>query len=307
MHIEVEVNNLEIEITRRCNQFCAHCMRACSQNVDITPDALKRLLDTPNYKIVRINNIYLSGGEILLNPDAINALIDLLIELNIKVGTISGITNGLLYNEKVYNKLREINEVQGTKVALITVMDQYHQIMDKEIYEKNMNSGLYSYKYIPVDERSITPIGNARKNKLGKFSFINNKYWSMIGSKNVEVYPTSNNNLYIPSLYIGANNQIGKEPQDSSWKMLDRFYNKNVYDNCILENAEVTARLYTTIKSGVRINLGERFNRDYDLALYNGTLNKFLENLTIRDIRNYLTYPDINSKKSNCKRKILCP
>jgi hypothetical protein len=73
MDIIINVRTLAIEVTRRCNQNCAHCMRGKAQKLDTLPDIIWSAVTTFD----EIDTIAPTGGEPFLVPDltalAINA------------------------------------------------------------------------------------------------------------------------------------------------------------------------------------------------------------------------------------------
>lgn len=79
-----------IEVTRRCNMSCAHCLRGCAQNMDINTDYIDRLLDS----VDNIGNITFSGGEPSLNVKAILYTLNKCKELGVSVGSFYIVTNG---------------------------------------------------------------------------------------------------------------------------------------------------------------------------------------------------------------------
>lgn len=44
--MNIEVNNLILEVTRRCNMHCAHCLRGNAQSIDMPPNLIKNVLKT---------------------------------------------------------------------------------------------------------------------------------------------------------------------------------------------------------------------------------------------------------------------
>lgn len=84
------VNSLVIEVTRRCNMGCAHCLRGEAQNINIDTRYIERLLD----EVDSIGTITFSGGEPSLNVNAIKAIRLACEKRNIWVGKFFIATNG---------------------------------------------------------------------------------------------------------------------------------------------------------------------------------------------------------------------
>ena len=96
--------NAEIILTQKCNLACPHCMRGCSSNKEITPEALDGFFE----KICHIDQLSLGGGEITLAPKAIRLLTQKLKEHNISVMRVDFASNGLFVNDEVLDALDEL-------------------------------------------------------------------------------------------------------------------------------------------------------------------------------------------------------
>lgn len=90
---ESPVSDVVIEITRRCNMCCAHCLRGDAENVDIQERYIDAFLDSFE-KGACISYIVFSGGEISLNIPAIRYILKAVKERNISVGSFYMVTNG---------------------------------------------------------------------------------------------------------------------------------------------------------------------------------------------------------------------
>ena len=83
-------NNLSIEVTRRCNMSCPHCMRGDAQNKDITHEVIDRLFEN----VSGIGSIVFTGGEPTLNIDAILYVLEVCKKRDISVESFYLVTNG---------------------------------------------------------------------------------------------------------------------------------------------------------------------------------------------------------------------
>lgn len=88
-----DANNVVIEITRRCNMCCAHCLRGDAENVDIQKKYINAFLDSFSGRRY-IGTIVFTGGEISLNIPAIRYTLKAVKERNISVGSFYMVTNG---------------------------------------------------------------------------------------------------------------------------------------------------------------------------------------------------------------------
>lgn len=61
--MRIEIHSLILEVTRRCNMACEHCLRGDAQDLDMSRKIVCQLLD----KVDSISEVTFSGGEPTLN------------------------------------------------------------------------------------------------------------------------------------------------------------------------------------------------------------------------------------------------
>ena len=88
--MKYHIDNLCIEVTRKCNMNCAHCLRGEAQNVDINTCYIDKLLEN----VASVGNITFTGGEPSLNVQAIEYTMQRCQELGISVCSFYVVTNG---------------------------------------------------------------------------------------------------------------------------------------------------------------------------------------------------------------------
>lgn len=86
-------NNVFIEVTRRCNMCCAHCLRGDAESIDIQEKYIDAFLDNFE-KGAYISSLTFTGGEISLNIPAIRYTLKAVKERGITVGSFYMVTNG---------------------------------------------------------------------------------------------------------------------------------------------------------------------------------------------------------------------
>lgn len=88
-----DASTVVIEVTRRCNMCCAHCLRGDAQNVDIMPEYIDKSFEKfrPG---TSISSITFTGGEITLNLAAIWYTLEVVKRRNISVDDFYMVTNG---------------------------------------------------------------------------------------------------------------------------------------------------------------------------------------------------------------------
>lgn len=94
---KIYFRRLIVEVTRRCQLKCEHCMRGDAQDLDISTDIIDSILE----QTAGIGELFFTGGEPTLAPDKMNYFVDRMIEENIPLGGINYITNGIELSEEV--------------------------------------------------------------------------------------------------------------------------------------------------------------------------------------------------------------
>jgi len=92
----MKIQSLVIEVTRRCNMACDHCMRGDAQNKNIDFKYIDSLLSQCD----DIGNVTFTGGEPSMNVPAISYFLEKAKELKISISTFYIATNGLNISEE---------------------------------------------------------------------------------------------------------------------------------------------------------------------------------------------------------------
>lgn len=165
MAIKVRLNKLIIEMTRRCNAQCMHCMRGDAQDKDISIETINNIFKNDDHEIVDIDNLFLTGGEVFLSQ-TLEYLLNYLTENNIKVNHLGICINGLVYNYSAIDLLN-ILFTRGVDVYLETYDDQFHSSIPAENKEQLLKLPYYKYYENSLDDEEVCNIGRARDNNLG--------------------------------------------------------------------------------------------------------------------------------------------
>lgn len=70
----IYIRNFSIEVTRRCNMACSHCMRGNAMALDISHAYIRNILS----RVRGVHNINITGGEPSLNVKAMRYLLSCL-------------------------------------------------------------------------------------------------------------------------------------------------------------------------------------------------------------------------------------
>lgn len=92
--------NIVIEVTRKCNLACDHCLRGCAQNMNIKLEYIDKLFEILSQKHVGCIDLILTGGEPSLNLKALKYIYTKLKSYNINLSSFYLATNGINNNNK---------------------------------------------------------------------------------------------------------------------------------------------------------------------------------------------------------------
>ena len=137
-------NSVFIEVTRRCNMCCAHCLRGDAESIDIQEKYIDAFLDSFE-KGAYISSLTFTGGEISLNIPAIRYTLKAVKERGIAVGSFYMVTNG-----KAVDKMADLamaslewwtycDEKDGDMCSLCISSDNFHEAIPYE--SKSILSG----------------------------------------------------------------------------------------------------------------------------------------------------------------------
>ena len=99
-------NQLIVEITRRCNMACAHCMRGDAQSIDLATEHIDALLDQTK----QIEYLIFTGGEPTLNIEGMRYFLDGCIKRNIKIEYLNLTINGKIATNEMAQLLLDFDD-----------------------------------------------------------------------------------------------------------------------------------------------------------------------------------------------------
>lgn len=196
------IENLCVEVTRKCNMKCAHCLRGDAQNMDINTCYIDTLLEN----VSGIGSITFTGGEPSLNIQAIEYMLEKCQEMNIPVCSFYIVTNGkenalplAIACLKWYAYCEDDEEMCGLALS----RDKFH---DKVGY--NNESILRGLKFFREDKftdfNKVYIINEGRGMDLVGY----NKIWADERHESFH-YEERDDEIYIESLiYLSANGEI---------------------------------------------------------------------------------------------------
>ncbi len=231
-------SRLQIELTRRCNQNCAHCCRGESQDVDIT----KKIVDDFFEKndIYYVGNLLFSGGEPTLNGKMLEYIVDKIIEKDIIIDMFMLSINGLSYSEELVRGLNKLRDYIVKKSSfkkycpgvLMVSQDQFHKDANIEVIEKLKHLSYFSLndKY-QMKKEDILPYGRAYENGLSIQLPDLNELINYQKKYKIKEYE-GNTYLVIEYQYISANGNVINDGCQS-YNLMDEYALGNVQNQCI--------------------------------------------------------------------------
>lgn len=110
---------LAIEITRKCNLSCKHCMRGDAQNLTISQEVIDAFLSQTS----EIYDLLLTGGEPLLELDTVEYLLHAINRHGVNVHKIDIITNGTILSARAADILLNFTEQNPHCLVFFGVSD----------------------------------------------------------------------------------------------------------------------------------------------------------------------------------------
>lgn len=137
---KINLDGLDLEITRKCNYHCKHCGRGEAQNITISKEIIDRLFDCIDNTI---DAILLTGGEPLLAIDMIEYFCNKLLNSKMNVSTLEIITNGNV-SVKANNRLLQIFKALIKEKNILCSIG----ISDDKFHAEQDESGEYLKTYL---------------------------------------------------------------------------------------------------------------------------------------------------------------
>lgn len=199
--MNIEVNNLILEVTRRCNMHCAHCLRGNAQSIDMPPNLIKNVLKTIDGAL----SVTFTGGEPSLNVPAIERFFEEANKANKLPLYFYVVTNGLENQVKLASTLLKWYPYMEDKECCGIAMsrDKYHDIVETP----NFAAGLAFYRNEKEHDTSPSPSdnwvlseGRAAENGIG--------YRQNLDTDIEFEYEEDNDTAYIDTLYVSAKGTV---------------------------------------------------------------------------------------------------
>lgn len=153
-----------LEVTRKCNLRCEHCMRGEPQNLNMSDEILEEVFR----QIDHVSHLSLTGGEPFLAPHVLEKMVDIIIDRNIKVFRCTTVDNGTILNELGIRSIQALNRLgeyiynsvwgedtrndpeQKLPISVSISNSQYHK---NDIQKAIDFYKLYANEYVNIDDQ----------------------------------------------------------------------------------------------------------------------------------------------------------
>lgn len=205
MNRKINADELMLEVTRRCNMNCAHCLRGEAQNMDMTKEIVDKVLQD----VESITSLCFSGGEPSLNIPIIEYTLEYCKKHDIYVDSFFVATNGknvtVEFLMAMINWYAYVEECGGEsdmcEVALST--DMFHEVVDRRNINRLSALGFFSSTSKETDFNDAYLINEGRAKELGGgFRKRDSHYYGLSGEVFEERISTES------MIYISANGDV---------------------------------------------------------------------------------------------------
>lgn len=114
-------SGLLIELTRKCNLSCKHCMRGNAQNVTITREVIDKIFEN----VGNCLRFSFTGGEPLLALDELEYFVDRVIESDYETGLIDLVTNGTIQDKRIMDIFVKFCGSKPGRSAVLSISDDH--------------------------------------------------------------------------------------------------------------------------------------------------------------------------------------
>jgi hypothetical protein len=208
----------EIELTRRCNSTCAHCLRGKARALDIAEE----YLDTYFSKVTHIYCLTLTGGEVTLVPKLVQKTLDYAKKYNTQIDFVGITTNGLYISDNfinAWNNWRKYTIASGLDIS----QTPFHKPANKKVLEKLAEAEI---EYRTTNNALIIPSGRAENLLIAsKDKMVVKPYWLLNGWVMEPTYLNAKGNIVgIDGSYEEQDHYILGSVADMDYSMFNETY-----------------------------------------------------------------------------------
>lgn len=142
-----EYDELIIEITRKCNLACEHCLRGDAQNITMSKEVIDRIFEDAS----DCKQVLFTGGEPLLALEEIEYFIDKLIASDWTTTNVATTINGSICNPKLIDIANKFCQSRDNSTFHIIISDD-------EFHDKNTSESTLKF-YQNCERENLVIVG----------------------------------------------------------------------------------------------------------------------------------------------------
>lgn len=240
----MNIDNLVIEVTRKCNMKCEHCLRGTAQNKCIDRASIYHTFRKIDY----IGTLTISGGEPSLAVEQIEMIIENMIYSQCEVGNFYIVTNAKYLTTRFFEALEELyrlctdNEV--SQIQYSSDRFHYNQKHIKRL-ERYFNDNEERYFECGCWDSLVSPKGNIhnvlRQGKAKDWgtqencegNFLGSEYDGKISLQEAELYINVNGDIIKGCNWSYKNQEkqkIGNIKNMSCDNIINELNNRNMIE-----------------------------------------------------------------------------
>lgn len=131
--MDIVAHILSLEVTEDCNLCCSHCLCGEKKKITMSDEVIRGIFS----KIKVVETLFLTGGEVFLAYDTIKRVFEIAKEMDVEILNCSLVTNGCIYDERIYALL---DEYLDDNYDVFISDDVFHDNSIKRIYKEVNNS-----------------------------------------------------------------------------------------------------------------------------------------------------------------------
>lgn len=215
---KLDIYDLSIEVTRRCNLHCQHCLRGDCQDADIDLKLITKLFK----QTARVGSIIFSGGEPSLNVKAIPRIMAIAKRYDVSIDGFYIVTNGIANQKELAVELLKLycDMPEKDMCGVAISVDRFHDGKDQTDIVKGLAFYRDDKEHEPNDSDGwIMRIGRAEDYKMGR-----NPSW-LPTSFDIDSYyehqnPDNITGISVDMVYLSTNGYVYPSC-DLSYKIMD--------------------------------------------------------------------------------------
>lgn len=164
----LNLQHLLLEVTRKCNMVCRHCMRGDAEELSLDDAVINRIFQDTRH----IGHLCLTGGEPSLVPHIIKKILYEARRWGCLIDSFFCATNAKVFSQQFADALTDLyGYCKNREHCTLTVTtDQFHDAADSKALESYRKLPYYKpvYEHGQIPSYSILEEGRARENKIGQ-------------------------------------------------------------------------------------------------------------------------------------------